>query len=109
MMTKNLNNYGSPFAPFFGVAQMRFTPCAGMSMLLKQTAATANCASGGAVRLCSSTRAGFTQFQNRRRRAVQISFMNRQALNSCGIFRGKMSQPETQPNLNERTQSAPSR
>lgn len=88
---------------------MRFTPCAGMGLLLKRTAATAECASGGGMHLFSQVIPGFGRFQNRRLGAVQVRLMNKLLLNSCEIFRGKMSRPETQPNLNERTQSAPSR
>jgi hypothetical protein len=92
-----------------GMAQTRFTPCARAGLLLKRTAATAQCASGGGVLLFSRANPGFDQFQNRRRRAVQVRLMNKLVLTSCEVFRGKISRPETQPNLNERTQSAPSR
>jgi hypothetical protein len=89
--------------------QTRFTPCVCMGLLLKRTAATAKCASGGGVLLFSRANSGFDQFQNHRRRAVQVRLMNKLVLTGCEIFRGKISRPETQPNLNERTQSAPSR
>jgi hypothetical protein len=91
------------------MVKTRFTPCACMGLLLKQIAATAKCASGGGVLLFSRANPGFDQFQNRRRRAVQVRLMNKLVLASCEVFRGKISRPETQPNLNERTQSAPSR
>jgi hypothetical protein len=93
----------------FRMVQTRFPPCAGAGLLLKRTAATAKRASGGGVRLFSRANPGFDQFQCRQRGAVQVRFMNKLVLTSCEVFRGKISQPETQPNLNERTQSAPSR
>jgi hypothetical protein len=86
----------------------RFTPCACAGLLLKRTAATAQCASGGMF-LFSRANSVFGQFQNRRRRAVQVRLMNKLVLTSRDVFRGKISRPKTQPNLNERTQSAPSR
>jgi hypothetical protein len=78
-------------------------------LLLKRTAATAERALGGEMLLFSPANSGFNQFQNRRRRAVQVRLMNKLILTSRGIFRGKISRPETQPNLNERTQPAPNR
>jgi hypothetical protein len=51
----------------------------------------------------------YDQFQNRRRRAVPVGPMNKMILNRREVFRGKFSRPEPQPNLDERTQSAPNR
>jgi hypothetical protein len=91
------------------MAQKRFTPCACAGLLLKRTAATVRGASGGGMLLFSRANSGFDRFQNRRRRAVQVRLMNKLVLTSREVFRGKISQPKTQPNLNERTQSAPNR
>jgi hypothetical protein len=89
-------------------AQNRFTPCAGMGLLLKRTAATGRRAWSGGVHGFLRANPGFDQFQDRRHRVVQVRFMNKLFLTSCEVFRGKISRPATQPNLNERTQSAPS-
>ncbi len=90
-------------------AQTRFTPCAGAGLLLKRTAATAQYASGVGTLVFSRAHSEFDQFQNRPRRAVPAGPMNNLNLTSREVFRGKISRPKTQPNLNERTQSAPSR
>jgi hypothetical protein len=109
MMTSHLTMMTPAGRCVLGTAQMRFTPCAGMGLLLKRTAATAKSALGGGVHLFLRANPGFDPFQDRRHRAVPVRFMNKLFLASCEIFRGKISRPETQPNLNERTQSAPSR
>jgi len=109
MMTTKLTWFNPADSRLLRTVQTRFTPCACVGLLLKRTAATAKCVSRGGLLLFSRANSGIEQFQNRRRRSVQVRPMNKLVLASCEIFRGKISQPETQPNLNERTQSAPSR
>jgi hypothetical protein len=108
MTTEHLTMFDPADNRFLKMVQTRFTPCARMGLLLKRTAATAKCASGGGVYLFSRANPGVRHFQDRRR-AVLVRLMNKLLWICCEIFRGKMSRPETQPHLNERTQSAPSR
>jgi len=109
MMTMKLTKFDPATGRVLLTAPTRFTPCVCGSLLLKRTAATAKCASDGGTLLRSRANSEHGEFQNRRRRSVQIRPMNKLVLKSCDIFRGKVSRPETQPILNERTQSAPSR
>jgi len=108
MTTEHLTMFDPADDHFLKVTQTRFTPCVHMGLLLKRTAATAKCAPRDGVYLFSRANPGAGHFQDRRR-AVSVRLMNKLLLICCEIFRGKMSRPETQPHLNERTQSAPSR
>jgi hypothetical protein len=90
-------------------AQMWIAPCARPALLLKRMAAAAGRVSGGGMFLFSRVDSRCDQFQNRRQRAVQVRPMNNLILTAVKFLRGKISRPETQPNLIERTQSAPNR
>jgi hypothetical protein len=109
MTTSHLMMFNPANKQVLRMAQTRFTPCAYAGLLLKRTAVTAKRTSGGEMVLFLRANSRFDQFQNRPRRAGQDRPMNKLLLTSREVFRGKISRPETQPNLNERTQSAPNR
>jgi hypothetical protein len=96
------------FIAGFHTARIRFTPCADGGALLKPLADAAKRAAAGDGNLLSSV-CPEERFRSHQPRATaEPRPMNKVILTSCEVSRGKTSQRKTQPNLNERTQSAPS-
>jgi len=108
-MTRPLTTFTPANRLILNPAEMRFTPCVSAGLLLKRSAVTADGAWDDGRFLFSRANPEFGQFQDRRHHVVQVRFMNKLVLKRCEIFRGKLSQSKTQPHLEERTPSAPSR